>query len=178
MRTGRSRHTPAIEVRSSARRAIWRTRRAVSGGSLRRRPPTAPRICRSSAPLRGGQVGLPRVPEEIRATVLCHAVLVWRGGGAAGWGGFGNGRPPVPLVTAADASLASFQRLEHEYALKAELDGAWAARPIELTGHNDRMTLVLEDPGGEPLDRLLGRPLAPSEFLRIAIGFANALCRM
>ena len=37
------------------------------------------------------------------------------------------------------------------------------------------MALVLEDPGGEPLDRLLGRPLEISHFLRIAIPLAEAL---
>jgi serine/threonine protein kinase len=37
------------------------------------------------------------------------------------------------------------------------------------------MTLVLEDPGGMPLDRLLGRPLDVSHFLRIAIPLTGAL---
>src|SRR5712672_1309588 len=37
------------------------------------------------------------------------------------------------------------------------------------------MTLVLEDPGGVPLDRLLGRPLDASHFLGIAIPLAGAL---
>src|SRR5712675_1262827 len=37
------------------------------------------------------------------------------------------------------------------------------------------MTLVLEDPGGAPLDRLLGRPLDVLQFLRIAIPLAGAL---
>ena len=64
---------------------------------------------------------------------------------------------------------------EHEYALKAELDADWAARPVALTHYNDRMTLVLEDPGGAPLDRLLGQPLDVSHFLRIAIPLAGAL---
>src|SRR6266853_880057 len=41
-----------------------------------------------------------------------------------------------------------------------------------------RMSLVLEDPGGEPLDRLLGRPLDVTGFLRIAIPLAVALRRM
>ena len=72
-------------------------------------------------------------------------------------------------------SLGCVERLEHEYALKAELDADWAARPVALTHHNDRMTLVLEDPGGAPLDRLLGRPLDVSHFLRIAIPLAGAL---
>jgi hypothetical protein len=44
-------------------------------------------------------------------------------------------------------------RLEHEYALRAELDRSWAARPLALTQYDNRLALVLEDPGGEPLDR-------------------------
>ncbi|HKC79752.1 MAG TPA: serine/threonine-protein kinase PknK, partial [Gemmatimonadaceae bacterium] len=81
----------------------------------------------------------------------------------------------ILLVAAAETSLGCVERLEHEYALKAELDPEWAARPVALTHYNDRMTLVLEDPGGAPLDRLLGRPLEGSHFLRIAIPLAGAL---
>jgi len=44
-----------------------------------------------------------------------------------------------------------------------------------LTRYNDRMALVLEDPGGAPVDRLSGRPLGVSYFLRIAIPLAGAL---
>src|SRR5262245_52533676 len=35
--------------------------------------------------------------------------------------------------------------------------------------------LALEHPGGEPLERLLGRPMAVTQFLRVAIGLAAAL---
>ena len=48
------------------------------------------------------------------------------------------------------------KQLEHEYSLREELDPAWAARPIGITHHRDRTVLVLEDPGGVPLDQLLG----------------------
>jgi serine/threonine protein kinase len=40
------------------------------------------------------------------------------------------------------------------------------------------MALVLEDPGGTPADRLLGRPMDVSDFLRIAIPLAEALRRV
>lgn len=92
--------------------------------------------------------------------------------------GSGNGLTPILFVTAENASLGSFKRLEHEYALKAELDAAWAARPVVLCHYNDRMTLVLDDPGGEVPDRLLGQPLDTLDFLRIAIQLANALGRV
>jgi len=98
-----------------------------------------------------------------------------REGDIALYRGSGNGLAPILLVAAEETSLGCIERLEHEYALKGELDADWAARPVALTRYNDRMTLVLEDPGGTPLDRLLGRPLDVSHFLRIAIPLAGAL---
>src|SRR5271154_3464415 len=92
--------------------------------------------------------------------------------------GSGNGGAPVLHVVAEDASPWRQMRLEHEHALKAELDPAWAARPVALLRQNDRLTLVLEDPGGEPLRRLLGEPLGITEFLRIAIPLAGAVHQM
>src|ERR1700741_364399 len=92
--------------------------------------------------------------------------------------GSGNGLAPILLVAADDSSPGCVELLEHEYALKAELDADWAARAVALTHDNGRMTLVLEDPGGTPLDRLLGRPLDVSHFLRIAIPLAGALRRV
>jgi predicted ATPase/signal transduction histidine kinase len=89
--------------------------------------------------------------------------------------GFGKGLPPILLVTAENSSLACLKRLEHEYALRAELDGAWAAHPIELSRHRNRLALLLEDPGGVVLDQLLDRPLAIADFLPIAISLAGAL---
>jgi serine/threonine protein kinase len=70
---------------------------------------------------------------------------------------------------------ASLRRLEHEYALRATLDPAWAVRPLALAPYQGRTLLVLEDPGGEPLTRLLGSPLAVPQCLRVAIGLAAAL---
>jgi PAS domain S-box-containing protein len=98
-----------------------------------------------------------------------------REGDIALYRGSGTGLAPILLVAAEETSLACIQRLEHEHALKSELGADWSARPIALTHHNGRMTLVLEDPGGMPLDRLLGRPLDVSHFLRIAIPLAGAL---
>ena len=67
------------------------------------------------------------------------------------------------------------ERLEHEYALRDELDSDWAARPLTLAHREGRTMLILEDPGGEPLDRLLGQPMELSRFLRLAVGLAAAL---
>ena len=65
----------------------------------------------------------------------------------------------VVLPAAEHPSPASLDRLAHEYGLKDELDGAWAVRPLELVREGGRTMLVLEDPGGEPLERLLGAPM-------------------
>ncbi|SIO67684.1 PAS domain S-box-containing protein [Bradyrhizobium erythrophlei] len=98
-----------------------------------------------------------------------------REGDIALYRGSGNGLAPILLVAAEETSLGCVARLENEYALKSELDADCAARPIALTHYNGGMALVLEDPGGAPLDRLLGRPLKVAHFLRIAIPLAEAL---
>jgi PAS domain S-box-containing protein len=70
---------------------------------------------------------------------------------------------------------ASLDRFSHEYELRDELDGTWAARPLELRSEHGRTMLVLEDFDGEPLDRLLGVPMKVGSFLHLAIGIAAAL---
>src|ERR1700753_613406 len=73
---------------------------------------------------------------------------------------------------------ATLDRLAHEYGLKSELDGKWAVRPLELTREGGRTILVLEDPGGEPLQRSLGEPLEIGHFLRLAIDITVALGKL
>jgi PAS domain S-box-containing protein len=75
-------------------------------------------------------------------------------------------------------ALGSLKRIEHEFSLRAELDPSWAARPLAFARHEGRTMLVLEDPGGECLDQLLGRPLELTWFLRIAIGLSASLGRL
>jgi PAS domain S-box-containing protein len=70
---------------------------------------------------------------------------------------------------------ATLDRLAHEYELKDELDRAWAARPLQLVQENGRTVLVLEDPGGRPLERQLGRPMELEHLLRLAINISAAL---
>jgi PAS domain S-box-containing protein len=69
----------------------------------------------------------------------------------------------------------SRRMMEHEYSLQAELDSAWAVLPLALTHHQGRTILVREDPGGEPLARLLGTPMELGLFLRLAVGLTTAL---
>jgi serine/threonine protein kinase len=96
--------------------------------------------------------------------------------------GWQHGNPSPVLVVALPAEQPSPQglrRLEHEYSLAGELDPAWAAKPLTLTRHEGRTILVLTDPGGEPMDRVLerdrGRPLDLARVLHIAVGLASAL---
>ena len=51
----------------------------------------------------------------------------------------------------------SLKRLERGYSFREELDSTWAARPMAIARHWDRTVLVLEDPGGVPLDQALNR---------------------
>ncbi len=80
---------------------------------------------------------------------------------------------------AEQTSPQGLRRLEREYSLAAELDSAWAAKPLALTRHEGRTILILEDPGGEPLDWIFqrdpGKPLDLTRFLHIAIGLTKAL---
>ena len=69
----------------------------------------------------------------------------------------------------------TLRRIEHEYKLRTELDPAWATQPLALVHHEGQTVLVLEDPGGEPLNRLLAQPLELTRALRIAIGLSAAL---
>jgi len=53
--------------------------------------------------------------------------------------------------------------------LRDELREARAVRPLDLVRDGGRTMLVLEDPGGEPLDRLLGVPMEVGSFLRLVL---------
>jgi serine/threonine protein kinase len=95
-----------------------------------------------------------------------------------GWRDDGDGARTAVLAVVSAAELATpgfVDRLAHEYALKDELDGGSAARPLALVREHGRTMLLLEDPGGDPLNRLLGRPMEIGRFLRFAIGLSTAL---
>src|SRR5262249_7728616 len=67
----------------------------------------------------------------------------------------GERRAVVIVVPATEhPSRSSLDRLTHEYELKDDLGGEWAVRPLDLVHDAGRTMLVLEDGGGEPLDRL------------------------
>jgi PAS domain S-box-containing protein len=81
----------------------------------------------------------------------------------------------VLLLRPAAGSLEVAAGLEHFYALRGELDGAWALRPSALRHAQGLPVLITDDPGGQPLATLLGAPLELPVFLRWAIGIASAL---
>jgi PAS domain S-box-containing protein len=84
----------------------------------------------------------------------------------------------VATHRAGHATSAALDRLAREHALRDELDVAWAAQPIELVRECGQTVLVLQDPGGEPLDRLLGEPMETGRFLRLAIALAAKLASL
>src|SRR5262249_48571173 len=124
------------------------------------------------------------VPDEaVRATDLSMAVLnvLW------GDGEFvlsravrGERLPPLLTMTPASSRPAAntVARLERAYALRDELDPAWATVPLAVVRWDGRPTLLLEDPGGEVLAGLIGRPWEAAALLRIGIGLAAALGRL
>jgi hypothetical protein len=71
------------------------------------------------------------------------------------------GLPPVLLLGPASTrpALETLKKIEHEYSLRDELDSAWAVRPLALSEQRGQTMLVLEDPGGESLDRFLPGPM-------------------
>jgi predicted ATPase/signal transduction histidine kinase len=84
------------------------------------------------------------------------------------------------------------KRLEHEHALREELDREWAVRPIALNRRGGQPVLVLEDPSSAAvmLDGCLkraanassgeagGQPMEVNRFLRLAINLAVALGKL
>ena len=94
-----------------------------------------------------------------------------------GWRAEGSSRSAVLAVLPASERppAAVLDRLIHEYGLRDELDASWAARPLALARESGRTALLLEDPGGEPLVRLIDGPMEVERFLRLAIGIVTAL---
>jgi serine/threonine protein kinase len=87
------------------------------------------------------------------------------------------GSPSVLLLAPASMqpALETLKKIEHEYALRDELDSAWAVRSLAVSEQRGMTTLVLEDPGGETLDRFLPGPMGIKLFLELAISAAGAL---
>ncbi len=81
----------------------------------------------------------------------------------------------VSMPASAQPTAETVARLNHAYALRDELDSTWAARPVSLESRDGRSALLIEDPGGELLARMVGTPWDLTPFLRVAIGLAVSL---
>lgn len=84
----------------------------------------------------------------------------------------------VLVMTPTSASTEAAARFEQFYALRDDLDAAWALCPTAFGHWQGLPVLVASDPGGVPLATLLGRPFELPMFLRTAIGIASALARL
>jgi serine/threonine protein kinase len=90
----------------------------------------------------------------------------------------GEAGQPSILVRAAVAdppSPATVRKMQHEYALGSDLDPTYVVRPRSLVQAERRPMLVLQDPGGIPLDLLLNGAMAIAEFLALAVSITAAL---
>ncbi|WP_338846640.1 AAA family ATPase [Massilia sp. W12] len=87
-------------------------------------------------------------------------------------------QPVLTISTNHKPSAASVARLEHEYALRQELNSAGHAQALALIQHEDHAALVLSDTGGTPLDQLIEMPLAIPVFLNYALGMVRAVMHL
>jgi predicted ATPase/signal transduction histidine kinase len=70
---------------------------------------------------------------------------------------------------------APLRRLENEYALRDYLEPSWSAVPQAFVRHNERLVLVLSDPGGNPLREQCGMPWTCQDFLAAASSLVRAV---
>jgi PAS domain S-box-containing protein len=75
-------------------------------------------------------------------------------------------------------SPALLKEIDHQYSLSSELGPEWAVRPLAVSHDSGSTVLVLEDPGGMPLDRLIREPIELRQSLRLAVSIAGALKRL
>ena len=88
-------------------------------------------------------------------------------------------KPMLMIAPAAESLHAGIlERLGNEYALREELDPQWAVCPLELVRWEGYPVLLCTDPGGVPLETLIGLPMEVGRFLRMASNLAAALARL
>jgi len=87
----------------------------------------------------------------------------------------GNRYAFIPVSGDEHPTLESVNRLAHEHQLKSYLDSSWALRPLELLRERGQTMLVVEYTGGEPLDRLIRKPMEIGQFLRLSVALSEAV---
>ena len=88
-------------------------------------------------------------------------------------------RIPVLAVQPAEGSGRRHDvlgRLAREIELRDSLESSWALRPLKLIA--ERHTLLVEDPGGQPLTHSIQDPLDVDRFLRLALALCRAVGRV
>jgi serine/threonine protein kinase len=119
--------------------------------------------------VRGQQETVEIFGYEARPLREDHELILYRGQG--------DNCPSVLLLATVSPrpTLETLEKLQHEYSLRNELDTTWAVRPMTLSQYNEQSVLVFEDPGGEPLNRLVDGPMETNVFLRLAVAIAHAV---
>ncbi|NJL10809.1 MAG: protein kinase [Calothrix sp. SM1_7_51] len=74
-------------------------------------------------------------------------------------------------------NLKDIAQIKQEYEIAKNLDIAGIVRPLELIKYNHGLAIVLEDFGGDSLDKLMTyrRNIEVNEFLLIAIQLAESI---
>src|SRR5512134_2745158 len=80
----------------------------------------------------------------------------------------------LKVVDPRRSGAADRDRLNREYEIAASLHLATVCRPLGIETHEGAPALVLEDWGGEPLDRAFALPMPLGLFLDCAVRIARA----
>ncbi len=81
----------------------------------------------------------------------------------------------LKVLTRKPPRTHELERLKREYEIGASSNARAVVRPIALENIDGMPTLVLEDFGGESLDRVVGAPMDVPRFLRLGVAITGAL---
>jgi predicted ATPase/anti-sigma regulatory factor (Ser/Thr protein kinase) len=84
-------------------------------------------------------------------------------------------RGDVSVLVVMTTSPRGQARLQHMYAIRDDLDAAWAVLPIAQVAHHGAQVLLCEDPGVDLLAQSLASFRSLTDKLRVAIGITVAL---
>ena len=121
-----------------------------------------------------------KLPHVLAGNEYSGLTVAWEDGDRVFWRGRRDGidghRNVLVVMPAAEHPTPGIlNRLTHEFELKDDLDDSWAARPLELVRERGQTVLVLNDPGGQPLNHLIDSPMDLPAFLRVARSLSIAL---